>query len=212
MNSVLISVIIPVYNGEKYVKDAIESIFNQSYKSIEIIVIDDGSIDNTASIVSRFPEVIYFFQENQGVASARNKGLSLAKGEYIAFLDADDTYLIDKLKIHIDNSFENNNVLTIEEQYHYNTNEKIGLITMLTSKKVFQYVGDFNLDYVIASDYEWVTRAKELGFQVDIIDDKLLKRRIHTNNLSVVHKLKIKEYRFKIIKESILRKNKIQTT
>ena len=181
MNSVLISVIIPVYNGEKYVKDAIESIFNQSYKSIEIIVIDDGSIDNTASIVSRFPEVIYFFQENQGVASARNKGLSLAKGEYIAFLDADDTYLIDKLKIqmnyllnntncqicicHIDNSFENNNVLTIEEQYHYNTNEKIGLITMLTSKKVFQYVGDFNLDYVIASDYEWVTRAKELGFQ-----------------------------------------------
>ncbi len=94
-NGAVISVIVPVYNGEKYIRRCLDSILKQTYPWIEVIVIDDGSFDGTASVVRKASawdkRIRYFYQENRGVSSARNMGLRKAKGEYISFIDADDT-------------------------------------------------------------------------------------------------------------------------
>ena len=92
MKSPLISVIVPVYKVEKYLCRCIDSILAQTYQDFEIIVIDDGSVDDTAEIVSKYSEVKYLYQEHSGVSVARNKAIQMAEGEFVAFLDADDMW------------------------------------------------------------------------------------------------------------------------
>ena len=94
----MISVIIPVYNGEKYISECIESVLKQTFRDFEIIVINDGSTDNTAEICRKFKNIRYFYQENKGVSKAREKGLQVSKGEYITFIDSDDTIKSDFLE------------------------------------------------------------------------------------------------------------------
>ena len=94
----LVSCIIPVFNGERYVAEAIISVLRQSHQELEILVIDDGSSDRTPEIVQSFgPPVHYDRQENAGGPAARNRGLGLMRGEFVAFLDADDRWDGDKL-------------------------------------------------------------------------------------------------------------------
>lgn len=98
----LVSVIIPSYNSAQYVAAAVESILAQSYPHVEIIVVDDGSTDNTAAVMAAYaanPRVRYIRQENGGVSRARNHGIEQSSGQYIGFLDADDTWLPSKLKL-----------------------------------------------------------------------------------------------------------------
>ena len=98
----LVSVIVPVYNVERYIKECIESILQQTYKNIEVIAIDDGSPDNSASIINEIskkdPRVRLITKENGGVSSARNVGLDNANGEYVVFVDADDFLAKDAIK------------------------------------------------------------------------------------------------------------------
>ncbi len=89
----LVSVIIPTYNNAQYVLSSIDSVLKQNYPNIEVIVVDDGSTDNTQNILFNFDErVKYIYQQNLGPAAARNKGILFAKGKYIAFNDADDLW------------------------------------------------------------------------------------------------------------------------
>lgn len=96
----MISVIIPVYNGEKVIKRCLDSIVSQSYKDIEIIVVDDGSVDGTEEAVKNFggDKIKYIKQQNRGQGIARNTGISAASGEFLAFVDADDTICDDMLE------------------------------------------------------------------------------------------------------------------
>jgi glycosyltransferase involved in cell wall biosynthesis len=96
----MVSIIMPVYNGEKYIKQAIECVFDQSYQEWELIIVDDGSMDNTANIIGTFSDqrIHYLFQENRGEAAARNTGMGQMKGEYMAFIDADDLYFPNALE------------------------------------------------------------------------------------------------------------------
>jgi len=101
-----VSVIVPVYNREKYIEATLESVLAQTFQDFEIIVVDDGSVDNTRSIVGNLQKknpdrFHYVFQENKGVASARNKGISIAKGKYISFLDSDDIWYPNKMQLQI---------------------------------------------------------------------------------------------------------------
>ena len=107
----MISVIIPMYNREKTIIDAIKSVLNQSYSDFEVIVVDDGSTDNSANIVKNINDnrVKYYYQENAGACAARNYGIELAEGEFIAFHDSDDIWHEDKLEKQL-NVFKNNNV------------------------------------------------------------------------------------------------------
>src|SRR3989442_10494853 len=93
-----VSVVIPVYNGERYLADAIQSVRDQTYQNFEVIVVDDGSTDGSAAVAKRFGEAVrYVHQANGGVCKARNTGLAAARGGYLAFLDQDDLWLPDKL-------------------------------------------------------------------------------------------------------------------
>lgn len=99
----LVSVIMPIYNAEQYLERTLSSIFDQSYKKIEIILVDDCSKDNSAKLIEDIsrthPEIVYHLQEkNMGAGVARNKALELAKGQYVAFLDSDDIWLPDKIQ------------------------------------------------------------------------------------------------------------------
>lgn len=103
MKTGIISIIMPVYNGEKYLAQAIASVLAQSYPHWELLVVDDGSVDGTAVIVRQFsdPRIRYHYQENRGQATALNTGLSLAQGEFVTTLDADDWYPPDSLQARI---------------------------------------------------------------------------------------------------------------
>lgn len=100
----LVSVIIPMYNVAEFICDAIESVLTQSYENFEILCIDDGSPDSSAQLVKGFSDhrVKLVRQKNRGLAGARNTGLNLAKGKYVALLDADDLWHEDKLKVHVE--------------------------------------------------------------------------------------------------------------
>ena len=96
-----VSIVIPTYNRAKYTKRAIESVLEQTYKNVEIIVVDDGSTDNTKKILEPFikqKQIKYFYQPNSGPSAARNLGIKNSKGEFIAFLDSDDEWLPEKLE------------------------------------------------------------------------------------------------------------------
>jgi len=97
-----ISVVIPTYNRYEVLQRALKSVYSQSYKPKEIIIIDDGSNDETAQIQKLFPQIKYYYQENSGVSSARNLGIKKAICEWIAFLDSDDEFHLDKLRYQIE--------------------------------------------------------------------------------------------------------------
>lgn len=102
MDCPLVSVIIPIYNRENLIKETLESALSQTFKDFEVIALDDGSTDKTAEIVRQIAKadkrIIYFYQENKGIAASRNNSIKLSKGKYIAFLDSDDIWLPEKLE------------------------------------------------------------------------------------------------------------------
>lgn len=117
MENKLVSIITPVYNGEKYIEECIKSVLNQSYKNIEMIIIDDGSTDNSENIIKKYTKSFPFIKyikciENNGIWAARNIGIEKAKGRFISFLDADDIYKENKIKNQMNFMLKNNYAFT----------------------------------------------------------------------------------------------------
>lgn len=220
-NQPLVSVIIPVYNGERYLGEAIESVINQTYQNIELVIINDGSTDRSEQIAQSCPGVCYIYQNNQGCAAARNAGLKAAKGYFIGFQDADDVWLANKLEIQMDYLSRNLNVggticrienfldppndRNLDTQNFTLSNERIALISLVARKSIFDLVGGFNPDYKVCSDFEWFTRAKDAGIKLKILDEVLLHRRVHGENISSQMQAR-KKSMLKMFKESIDRK------
>lgn len=112
----LVSVIIPAYNHELYIEEALQSVVNQTYPNIELIVINDGSTDGTAGIIEKFIQVNnerniqYVNKENEGVCKTLNKGLNMSTGDYVAFLASDDLWLPDRVSIQLEFMEQNQNI------------------------------------------------------------------------------------------------------
>ena len=224
MENPLVSIIIPVFNGGRFLKEAIDSVLAQTYKNLEIVVVDDGSTDDSAEIAKSFEAVNYYYQPNAGVASARNKALSVVTGQYISFLDADDRMHKHKIQIQLDYLLENNHVDVclghlnnfIEPEYQieeslknvFLNKEKITLITAFAHRACFDVVGNFNTSYRTGSDFEWMTRVRDSNLTVDIIEEIILDRRIHGKNLSVEAYNLDHKTRFRVLRESMERKRK----
>ena len=128
-----VSVIIPAYNASKFIREAINSVLNQTYKDYEIIVVDgrDGSTDNTREIVAEYGDAVrYFRQEDRGLSDARNKGILNSKGEYIAFLDSDDLWSENKLALQVEFLDSHRDVgLVFYDVTHVKTNPLTWLLT-----------------------------------------------------------------------------------
>jgi len=200
MKRPLVSVIIPVYNGARFIAEAIESVCAQNYDPMEIIVVDDGSIDETSSIVQSFKDVRYIRQKNQGVAVARNTGIENSRGELIAFLDADDYWAPNKLGIQVNcllkhphvgytlgmqrNFLEPGTVRPFWLREEHVLMDHIGFLpASLIRRQVFHVVGLFNPDYKISEDVEWFTRVEDACIRRMVVPEVVLYRRIHNANL-----------------------------
>ena len=128
MDNIKVSVILPVYNGEKYIKKCMESLISQTLKEIEIICVDDGSVDGTLEALKKYENldnVTVITQENAGAGAARNKGISYAKGEYLSFLDADDIFEKDMLEVAYNKAVEDKADMVVfnSDQYYEETQE-----------------------------------------------------------------------------------------
>ena len=128
MDNIKVSVILPVYNGEKYIKKCMESLIDQTLKEIEIICVDDGSVDGTLEALKEYENldnVTVITQENAGAGAARNKGMSYAKGEYLSFLDADDIFEKDMLEVAYNKAVEDKADMVVfnSDQYYEDTQE-----------------------------------------------------------------------------------------
>jgi glycosyltransferase involved in cell wall biosynthesis len=115
----LVSVVIPCYNQGRYLAEAIDSVVAQTYRHHEIVVVDDGSSDETADVCARYPDVRYLRQQNAGLSAARNAGLGISCGEYVVFLDADDRLLPEALQLGVNGLHANPDCAFISGHYRY---------------------------------------------------------------------------------------------
>ncbi len=195
-----ISIIIPVRNGENYLAEALESALDQTYPNKEIVVVDDGSTDGTREIVERF-SVRSLHQDPRGVGAARNRGVTHAAGEYLAFLDHDDLWEKTKLTAQMTLLLEKKSdplvfaqvrpflcsTLTEDERRAISVNEAIvpGYIsgTLLLSQKRFREIGPFSETGHVGEFIEWYARALDRNLPIAMLQKVALYRRIHRSNM-----------------------------
>ena len=198
----MVSVIMPVFNGERYLAEAIESVLAQGYQPLELIVVDDGSTDGSGSIASSFGgEVRYTYQRNQGPAIARNTGLELAQGEIIGFLDADDRWPSGRLDLQLACLVGDPSVEVVMGHAQYlrqrpapgdspETEELsdplflFNLSATILRKSVFDTVGRFDPELYYCDDYDWFFRAQERGVRLVTLSQVTLHYRRHEGNIT----------------------------
>lgn len=220
MSQPLVSVILPVYNGEQYLADTLDSIFAQDYCPFEVIVVDDGSSDDSAEIIQSYKDVCYIYQANQGVPVARNTGITAAHGEYIAFSDQDDLWLPNKLRVQMGFLLQHPDVqyvlcknrLFLEPGIKRPSWLKQELLespqldfspgALVARKTIFQQLGQFDPNYQTASDVDWIFRAKDANIPMHTITEVLVHKRIHAGNQSYQVNRLHKEY-LKLVRASI---------
>lgn len=216
----LVSVIIPVYNGGRYLRAALESVFAQTYRPFEVIVVDDGSVDDSGVIAQSFPEVRYINQANQGVAAARNNGIEAARGEFLAFLDQDDLWTPEKLRLQMDQLLSHPDLgYTLTQQQFFLDpgatlppwfrKELLSTVhpgwvlgTLVVRRSVFEKVGSFATGYSAANDSDWFFRAKAAGIPMSVVPELLLLKRLHEANDSGRVKEILSEL-LKVVKSSL---------
>lgn len=210
MKNPFFSVIIPTFNRIGFLSQAIKSVLSQTETDFELIIINDGSTDNTAQMIKNIddPRLVYVYQEHAGVSSARNLGISVAKAEFIAFLDSDDCFKPEKLKIAREyiNLFPEINIFHTEEIWYRDQkllNQKkihqkpdgyifdnalklccIGLSTTVVKKDLFKAIGGFDENMPACEDYDLWLRASVL-YPVKLIPQVLtIKQGGHADQLS----------------------------
>lgn len=228
-NAPLISCIVPVFNGERYLREALDSIFAQTYGTLEILVADDGSTDGTPGIVAAFGDRLrYLRQDNQGPAAARNLGIRSATGEFIAFLDADDLWHPEKLErqmarfrarpeldycVTYCQNFWIPELKAEAERYrnHRISQPMPGFVTgtLVVRRGMFELVGLFNSELGHGDSTQWFLRVAEQGAVMELLPDALTCRRLHSENRSRLRATASREEFLQIVKSSLDRRRRI---
>jgi len=198
----LISVIIPVLNGERFLAAAIKSVLAQSYRPIEIIVVDDGSTDGTKKIAEKFTDrVRYIYQDNKGPSVARDTGIEISKGDILAFIDADDLWPADKLAIQLRLLNENQQAKIITGHLQYALPERLGeysfafkrlsssylgfhLGASLIRQSAFDTIGLLEPTMEHYEDVDWFLRARDAGLPIVTHKEVVLYYILHGDNAS----------------------------
>ncbi len=222
--SVSVSVILPIYNAERYLAEAVESVFLYHFEPLELIVVDDGSTDRGAELIPAFGKNIhYVYQSNQGPSSARNTGLSMATGEIIAFIDADDIWPEGKLKTQLQllHDLPEIDVVWGKSRYqfeseavvHYFSETEFAADTVFNAflgaalfrKRVFERVGLFDSTLRFGEDWDWLNRASELRVPILKTEDCSLIYRVHAQNMTS-DKKEVDFHTVKLLKKKLDRK------
>jgi glycosyltransferase involved in cell wall biosynthesis len=202
MNRPLVSVIVAVKDGERFLAAAIESVLAQDYPDYEIIVVDGHSVDRTADIAKSCPLVRFVEQKNHGVPGAYNEGIEAARGEFVAFLSHDDLWAQDKLSVQIGYMVDHPEIdLTIARVKFFLQEggpipsgfrrellegEWVGYMmeTLVVRKTVFETIGELDASLEAAEDADWFSRANDRGIRMQVIPRVLLYKRVHDANLT----------------------------
>ena len=222
----LVSVIIPVYNYDRYLGEAIESVLGQTQQHLEVIVVDDGSTDRSGEVAKSFAErgVQYCHQVHAGIGPARNTGVELAQGEYLAFLDADDRWPLAKIERQL-NAFDTDPALEMVfgqalqlqngpaweaavNDYKPSVDGMVpGMVpgTMLIKRNAFFRVGLFKGDLKVGEFIDWYARAVELKVRSLVLPELFLWRRIHDSNQGVRERQSVSDYA-RVLKAKLDRK------
>lgn len=212
MNGERISAIVPVCDGELYIEEAIDSILEQSRPPDQVIVVDDGSTDATAERVERYGEAVELLRrEHAGVGAALNSALDAAHGELLSFLDADDLWTPRKLEVQLEAIADPavDIVFGRVEQFispDLNADECARLRrppgdqpgklkgAMLVGRAAFDRVGPFTTRWKLADFIDWYARAQELRLTERMLDQVVLRRRLHRSNVGRSESASRKEY------------------
>jgi len=219
----VVSVIIPVFNGEPYLADAIDSVLAQTYRHLEIIVVDDGSTDGSTGIARRYCQVQCIHQTHAGLGEALNNGVRNATGSYIASLDADDLWAREKTALQME-ALAKNPSLDIAfghvMPFHSpeldaplllkNTEEPKAVPgycrgAMLTRRESLQRVGRFATAWKIGDFIDWYFRACELGLRSMMLSQIVLRRRLHSGNMGIRERASRNDY-VRIVKAALDRR------
>ncbi len=192
-----ISVIIPVYNGAKFLRPALESVFAQSLLPTEVLVVDDGSTDESPEIARSFSGVTWIGQENRGPAAARNLGVARSQGDYLAFVDQDDIWLPEKLELQLNFLLKHKQQLYclclqrhvlevgstrpewLPERAFSEDLEALTPSALFARREAFDAVGLFDETINTASDADWFFRAEDKGFSRALVNTRLIVKRVH---------------------------------
>jgi len=201
-----VSVLIPCYNAGRYLAAALDSVLAQTYQDFEIIVVDDGSEDDSAAVAARYPRVRYFHNAHSGISATRNLAISKARGDIIVFLDADDLWVPEKLEkqvAYLDshpecelvytlvrNFFDGDpETMTRRQEQLLNANMDNCLVTCCIRRRLYEAYGGYREDYPYGEDTHWVTRLWAAGVNMKhCIPEELYLRRIHDSNISLSHR------------------------
>ena len=213
--------VVPVRDGERFLAAALESSLGQTHPTLEVIVVDDGSTDSTAEIVRSYePRVRYVRQDNAGPAAARNRGIELAHGDFLTFLDADDLWHPEKVERQLRRFVERpelgvcfarlRNFLdgTDPRQPGESAEDVAGYTsqTMLARRDLFQTVGLLDPTLGHGDDRDWLLRAAEQGIVMDMLGEVLVYRRLHGANRSRALGAQCRADYLRIVKASLDRR------
>ncbi|MBA2708721.1 MAG: glycosyltransferase family 2 protein [Gemmatimonadaceae bacterium] len=197
----LVTVIVAAHNGERFLRETLESLYAQDFESFETAFVDDGSTDRTAEIARCFP-VRYRYHENRGLAAARNTGLGMARGSLVAFLDDDDLLPTTKLTVQARYLLEHPEtgcVLGRQEWIFENGVQPpklkrdpvygdlggIALGSAMIRRSVLEDVGGFDPSYRYAEDRDLFVRLREHGVGIVVLPEVVLRRRLHGANMTL---------------------------
>ena len=194
-----VAAIVPLFNGRRYIRDAIESILAQEPRPSEIVVVDDGSTDGGGELLADYPGIRVVPQVNGGEAAARNRGIRETAAPLIAFLDQDDVWLPRKLALQVpsladpavDIVFAQHRLM-VEDGARWFRPDAVDRVltaelpgTMIVRRAAFARIGLYREDIRLGSDVDWILRARDAGLGFRLVEEVLLLRRMHRANASI---------------------------
>ena len=223
--SPLVSVLIPVFNGAKYLAATIESVLAQEGVDTEIIVVDDGSTDESVEVARAFePRVRIVCRPHSGLAATRNAALREARGNFIAHLDNDDLLTPGSLQVrlarlladpqldivagHQQSFFSEDMDPEVRSRLQIPENPQPGHLAgvAVIRSRVFEQLGGLDESFRSFGDFDWFLRATERGFRIEVLPEVVLRRRVHGANMSLTRKAEADLERARILKASLDRR------
>jgi glycosyltransferase involved in cell wall biosynthesis len=220
----VVSVIVPVKNGERFLAQALGDVRAQTYTPIEVVVVDGRSTDRSVEIARSFAGVRCISQSGDGFADAWNAGLAESGGELVAFLDSDDRWMPGKIAAQVDVLERRPEVDYVITRMRFFTEPGVttppgfrpSLLAgdhvanmpsaLLARRSVFDLVGRFPTDYSIANDIEWFARLKDSPLRREVLHEVLVEKRVHDGNLSYFAASGLNSELLRLLRESVARK------